>query len=55
MIRINDSSLEPQGNKKGLFNYLWNQVEYRPNGFLTLINIEDDVILSNPKPILAGM
>ncbi|EFX87007.1 hypothetical protein DAPPUDRAFT_312495 [Daphnia pulex] len=50
MMRINDSSLEPQGNKKGLFNYLWDQVECRPNGFLTLKDFECDLLLQDVVP-----
>lgn len=28
MVRVTENRLEPQGTERGLFNYLWDQVEY---------------------------
>jgi ionotropic glutamate receptor len=28
MVRVTENRLEPQGKEQGLFNYLWNQVEF---------------------------
>jgi len=44
MIRITDSSLEPRENKKGLFNYLWDQVEYRSSRFITSVDLVNEMV-----------
>ena len=48
MIHITDGSLETRANVKGLFNYLWDKVEYHPD-------ISNRLSISNLKPLLSGM
>jgi hypothetical protein len=33
MIRVNESLFLPQGNERGLFSYLWNQVDWLTHKF----------------------
>jgi ionotropic glutamate receptor len=52
MVRITENRLEPQGKERGLFNYLWDKVEFIPvHHFMIELNINSHFLLCDSQQV----